>query len=479
MEILLWVGIGALIVVVIVLIFRHILSTKKEKPSALTIDKNVQFTVYRPSTIVPEKWYTLLAFAHLSKRRPSAPKDEPDPIETVRVLAEKILKDQPAEYEPAKLDRGFVVPQKGLLTFVPLIEGCVFNPPNQSIHWLKDVHKVEFEMKASDEVDGQAVEGQMSVYLGHTILTEVPLRINVDSQYVEPQARPDVFEESSAEPYRKIFASYSHKDTEIVEDFENYLEAVGDQYLRDVKTLRSGEVWSERLEEMIRDASVFQLFWSSNSMPSKFVKQEWEYALRLGRPKFIRPVYWEEPMPESKPDLPPEALKRLHFHKLPTHERRRTDKGPEHPGRSFTTTTATETLRADAKGHVEAVFTVTNTSARPSRGLAKVRPLGDTKQEWLRLQGDAERDFASGATQQFTVSFDGPASVVRKCPFRLDVASALNPDEDFTEGPIVTVEMVARTVPTKKKFPLWIIFVVLGVVLLIGGVVLWLVLRNW
>ena len=37
--------------------------------------------------------------------------------------------------------------------------------------------------------------------------------------------------------------------------------------------------------------------------------------------------------------------------------------------RSFTiTTTATDTLKADDKGHAQAVFTVTNATARPVRG---------------------------------------------------------------------------------------------------------------
>jgi uncharacterized repeat protein (TIGR01451 family) len=289
-------------------------------PAAEDIDNNVQFTVYRPSTIVPQLWYTLVAFAHLSKARPNAPPNEPDPIKEVQRLAAKILSDQPARYEASKLDRGFSVPRKGLLTFVPLIAGCEFNPPTQSILWQKTVHKVEFEMMALPEVDGSEVEGQMTVYLGNIILTEVPLRISVDSHYVAPQSQPSETEEASAMPYRKIFASYSHQDIEIVEDFENYVRALGDTYLRDVQTLRAGEVWSEKLEEMIREASVFQLFWSSKSMPSKFVRQEWEYALSLNRPKFIRPVYWEEPLPETKPDLPPASLKRLHFYKFPGHE---------------------------------------------------------------------------------------------------------------------------------------------------------------
>lgn len=290
------------------------------------IDKNVQFTVYRPATIVPEKWYPLVAFAHLSKRRDDAPKDEPDPIKEVQRLAARVLSDQPARYESTKLDRGFSVPEKGLLTFVPLVEGCEFNPPTQSVHWQKTVHKLEFDMRASASVDGQDVEGDMTVYLGHIILAEVPLRMTVDSKYVKDESAQDVLEPTTAEPYRKIFASYSHKDTAIVKDFENYVESLGDEYLRDTRTLRSGQKWSAELERMIQDASIFQLFWSSNSMISDYVKQEWEYALGLRRGnKFIRPVYWEEPLPKKDPDLPPKALSELHFYKLtgPEKEERR------------------------------------------------------------------------------------------------------------------------------------------------------------
>jgi hypothetical protein len=456
----------------------------EEQPAAEDIDNNVQFTVYRPSTIVPQLWYTLVAFAHLSKPRPNAPPNEPDPVKEVQRLAAKILSDQPARYEASKLDRGFSVPRKGLLTFVPLVEGCEFNPPTQSILWQKTVHKVEFEMRALPEVDGREVEGQMTVYLGNIILTEVPLRISVDSHYVAPQSQPSETEEASATPYRKIFASYSHQDTEIVEDFENYVRALGDTYLRDVQTLRAGEVWSERLEEMIREASVFQLFWSSKSMPSKFVRQEWEYALSLNRPKFIRPVYWEEPLPETKPDLPPASLKRLHFYKFPGHEPERREGlwRTTALAKSFTiTTTATDTLKTDAKGHAEAVYTVTNSTARPVRGMARAKSLGDTKKESLSIAGETERDFGGGATEQFSVSFDAAGAPAGKYPFRLEVASALNPDEDFTEGPTVNVEVAGVTAPvvhTKKGFPKWIIPVILGLVVIIGVVVLILVLSS-
>jgi hypothetical protein len=155
------------------------------------------------------------------------------------------------------------------------------------------------------------------------------------------------------------------------------------------------------------------------------------------------------------------------------------------------TTNAPEPLPVDARGHAEAVFTVTNTTSRPIRGMGKPKPLGETKSEWLRIQGDAERDFAAGGTQQFTVSFNGPpnqpgsASTVaassqtgaHKYSFRLDVASASNPEEDFTEGPSVTAAMTSEPVVIKSKFPWWIIPVAAVVVLAIG-IALFLVLRS-
>jgi hypothetical protein len=56
---------------------------------------------------------------------------------------------------------------------------------------------------------------------------------------------------------------------------------------------------------MIERADIFQLFWSRNAARTKYVEDEWRYALRLGREpsRFIRPVYWTEPMIPPPPEL--------------------------------------------------------------------------------------------------------------------------------------------------------------------------------
>src|SRR5215210_4813529 len=115
------------------------------------------------------------------------------------------------------------------------------------------------------------------------------------------------------------------------------------------------------------------------------------------------------------------------------------------------TTTASDTIKTDSKGHAEAAFTVTNTTSRPVRGMATATVVDSTKQEWLKITGETDRDFPAGGTQQYVVTFDAPppapgpssgtgaATTTDKFGLRLNVASATNPDEDFAESSTVRV----------------------------------------
>lgn len=70
----------------------------------------------------------------------------------------------------------------------------------------------------------------------------------------------------------------------------------------------------------IADADVFQLFWSTNSMNSATCEQQWETAMRVTKPDFIRPLYWEQPFPRA-PGRPPPELEALHFVRVPGEQR--------------------------------------------------------------------------------------------------------------------------------------------------------------
>ncbi len=292
------------------------IESPRDSDGALLPDENVQFTIYRPRVIRPRAWYPLLAFAHLAEPRPDAEANQPDPPEEVRRQARQMLGEQFEEFGDLTQDSLQAVPREGEITLVPRVPGIEFNPPAQSFRWVETVHRADFRLRASPETDGRTLRGHVTVFLGSILLADVALSIRVDSAYV-PQATAAELEISYAQPYRKVFASYSHRDLQIVRQFEQYAATLGDRYLRDWIELRAGEVWSDRLERMIDEADVFQLFWSSSSMRSNYVRREWEYALALGRPSFVRPTYWESPLPSDPArGLPPSELSRLHFHRI-------------------------------------------------------------------------------------------------------------------------------------------------------------------
>lgn len=279
----------------------------------IVFDDNVQFTVYRPKLLVPGRWHALLAFAHLAELPSGSAPDEPDPLAEVTRQARGLLDDL-SDYRQAIEDAAQRIPREGELTFVPTVPGADVNPASHSFRWTEPVHREEFRIRARPDVGSQNLRGRMSVYLGAVLVAEINLTFALSARAVE-RLDPG-FEQSSRRPYRRIFASYSHRDAAVVEQCRRYAKAMGDEYMQDVINLRSGERWAPALEKLISAADVFQLFWSWHALESRYVQEEWRYALALNRPSFVRPVYWEEPLP-TRDDLPPQELIALHFERMP------------------------------------------------------------------------------------------------------------------------------------------------------------------
>lgn len=271
--------------------------------------ENVVFTAYRPGTIRPGQWEKLLFFAHLDEKPVWMDEDERTPIEEVEVQAAGLLGRKLDQYSRHSGDSRFPVPRDGEITLAPEMAGVEFDPPRRAFFWREEVavHGETFRLRAAPSLEGQIARGRLTVFLGALILAEIGLAIRVGDRPVAGVGT----RKTSAAPFRKIFASYSHRDVEVVETLERHARTLGDEYLRDWLHLRSGEQWDERLLSLVEQADVFQLFWSHHSACSPFVEREWRHALRLGREAFVRPTYWELPMPPPPPDLAG-----IHFHRL-------------------------------------------------------------------------------------------------------------------------------------------------------------------
>jgi hypothetical protein len=287
--------------------------TLLEAIAPLVADDDVQFTVMRPPAIAPGNWHDLLAFAHKTDLVITDDGHELDPVAEVRRLAARALGEDAARYRSVSAPSAQSLVRGTDLRFVPSVEGAEFNPPEAGFRWTEPVHQTAFRVRAGG-AEGSVLNGAMAVYCGVVLLAEVPLRLSLDSAAAERRPEP---EPVSARPFEKIFPSYSHLDADVVAEVESVSLYLRNQFLRDCRVLRAGEVWSDRLRAAIDEATVFQLFWSHNAMVSAHVRSEWEYALSLGKDDFIRPVYWEWPIPRDETrGLPPPELERLHFHSL-------------------------------------------------------------------------------------------------------------------------------------------------------------------
>jgi TIR domain/Anti-sigma-K factor rskA, C-terminal len=277
------------------------------------VDNDVCFTVYRPQALSPGVWASLLVFAHKTELIRKPGQAPVDPVKQVEDMARAHLGDMPVR-RASEDSRSGIVRGAGLRVVTDL-PGIRSDPEAAEFHWQEPVHQVVFRLLAGPELVGSVVRGAVRVWFGMLLLGEVSLAISVTAS--APEARSPAVAES-APRYRKIFPSYSHDDRAIVDDFAEKARALGDQYLQDVLVLRSGERWRARLPELIEEADIFQLFWSSNSMRSQYCREEWEHALALRRPQFVRPLYWEDPMPQDPAlGLPPVALVDLQFVKVP------------------------------------------------------------------------------------------------------------------------------------------------------------------
>lgn len=263
----------------------------------------VACSAYYPKEVATGAWTAMFVYLSL---------DRAETLTALAANAAQRIRGQKEPFRGATAQGSAPIPHGTQLILVPALPGFTINPATLTVMWEEDVQCHEFRVRADTAPVEHAANGSVRVWVGPLLFAEVPLSIFVlgPGQHTDLSAN---VARMVTRAYRKIFASYSHRDSRIVALYEATVQKLGDRYLRDVSVLRSGEVWNERLLQAINDADIFQLFWSEEAAKSRYVEQEWRYALGLvaTHPEFIRPLYWTE-----TPYPPPPELSRLHFERL-------------------------------------------------------------------------------------------------------------------------------------------------------------------
>ncbi|HYK05873.1 MAG TPA: toll/interleukin-1 receptor domain-containing protein [Thermoanaerobaculia bacterium] len=196
------------------------------------------------------------------------------------------------------------------IRIVPAAPGLVFSPPSITLPDLSSWLRATFAMRLREEpIDpGEPITGTIQFFVGPLIVGHLAFSITVRSSPLSHEQGDKEMLEAHGHPHRRIFLSYSHRDTAIVTQVERVYKLLGDSCLRDVDILHSGDDWRRVLLNRIGEADVFQLFWSRAARASRNVEEEWRHALRRNLPGFICPVYWQKPRPHA-----PVELAHLHF----------------------------------------------------------------------------------------------------------------------------------------------------------------------
>jgi len=257
-------------------------------------------TVSYPEATGHSRWYLIDLFIYLQGFR--------------RLVGREINKrrqSEEEEYADVTTHLGKTLPAGTLLRVLISSDHFDVNPEEIALRWIEGYYHQEFRIRPRrSAVNGSQADLKIEVFGDGFPLGEISIPITV----LDEHAAEDSRREANMRWFQDVFASYAHEDFEIVQHLKARYAALGIDLYVDKERLRPGDKWSAELLHKIEESDLFQLFWSNAASRSIPVEEEWREAVKLRSVKdfkFLRPVYWEEPMPLRPPDLAD-----THFHKL-------------------------------------------------------------------------------------------------------------------------------------------------------------------
>lgn len=174
--------------------------------------------------------------------------------------------------------------------------------------WQGKYTNCSFFVSVPEDYGKNIISGEVILSVNDLLLGQLDFIINVTD---------DVSEQESAEIitklYKKVFISYSHKDTEtarVIAESYKAMETV--EYFYDRHSLSPGDLYEKKIFQFIDDCDLFILCWSQNAKASEWVNKERQRALSgaISEPPKIR-LYPINIKPHAAP--PEDMIDFLHF----------------------------------------------------------------------------------------------------------------------------------------------------------------------
>lgn len=192
--------------------------------SHLPLKQPPLMSVSYPDTLTSAQWRQLHAYLY-------APADA-DAVATDIEARKKAVE----HLHRVSSGRASTIAYGAQVTVIPEIGGVVFQPRRVQFKWRELWHRAQFDASYTGR-EARLEKGTVSWFVGPVCIGQVFL-----SAHLAPSANvTESTSQARAAGYESVFVSYSQDDREIVDWLETAYRALGMEYLRDVRSLRSGE----------------------------------------------------------------------------------------------------------------------------------------------------------------------------------------------------------------------------------------------
>ncbi len=273
--------------------------------SRLAVKHERALAVFKNETIEQERPRVKIAFPQYLKHKQWRSLDVFVYLEQFSKLVNREVEKQRItdgdDYEGLSFQLRRSLPEGTLVKVVLNSETIQVNPKEITFGWYEPYNKLPFRISPLKEVQNGNATIDVEIYADNLNLGSIELPIFITEEDVRPEIKA-----SNLMLYESVFASYAREDVNIAKHFKRRYAALGVYLFIDLEDLRAGAFWRNALFEKIDESDLFQLFWSESSKDSENVTIEWQHALELlsfKGSRFVRPIYWKEPMPETPDDL--------------------------------------------------------------------------------------------------------------------------------------------------------------------------------
>jgi hypothetical protein len=145
-------------------------------------------------------------------------------------------------------------------------------------------------------------------------------------------------------------------------------------------------------------------------------------------------------------------------------------------------------IRLDSRGCASCQITVKNVSRTALDGRAMLvslpvarPPAGAVEKSWVKIDGPTDRHFAVDQEEVFSIKIaviqkKGEPATAGNYGFRMDVINVARPDDSGDQSQALGFTVAPAPPQAKSKWPL--IAIIAAAVLIVGGLITWLSLRN-